>query len=46
MGTAVNAVITARIYGLNLHLTMAAFIATTLLFLILIYPALFFLLPH
>ena len=44
--TAVNAVITARIYGLNLHLTMAAFIATTLLFLILIYPALFFLLPH
>ena len=44
--TAVNAVITARIYGLNLHLTMAAFISTTLLFLILIYPALFFLLPH
>lgn len=44
--TAVNAVITARIYQLNLHLTMAAFISTTLLFLILIYPALFFLLPH
>ncbi len=44
--TAVNAVITARIYQLNLHLTMAAFISTTLLFLIFIYPALFFLLPH
>lgn len=44
--TAVNAVITARIYQLNLHLTMAAFILTTLLFLVIIYPALFFLLPH
>lgn len=44
--TAVNAVITARIYQLNLHLTMAAFILTTLLFLVVIYPALFFLLPH
>lgn len=44
--TAVNAVITARIYRLNLHLTMAAFILTTLLFLIVIYPLLFILLPH
>lgn len=44
--TAVNAVITARLYQLNLHLTMAAFILTTLLFLIIIYPLLFLLLPH
>ncbi|MBP2655286.1 MAG: hypothetical protein H6Q73_2855 [Firmicutes bacterium] len=39
--TAVNAVITARIYNLNIHIPVAAFIFTTLLFLLLIYPALF-----
>ncbi|MEG6584340.1 AEC family transporter [Dendrosporobacter sp. 1207_IL3150] len=40
--TAVNAVITSRIYGLNLHISVAAFILTTLIFLMVIYPILFF----
>lgn len=39
--TAVNAVITARIYKLNIHITVAAFILTTLVFLLVVYPALF-----
>jgi hypothetical protein len=37
----VNAVITARIYNLNIHIAVAAFILTTLVFLLLVYPALF-----
>jgi predicted permease len=42
MPTAVNAVITSRIYGLNIHLAVAAFIVTTLVFLVGVYPVLFF----
>ena len=41
MPTAVNAVITSRIYNLNVDLNVAAFIVTTLLFLFIIYPLLF-----
>lgn len=40
--TAINAVLTARIYKLNVDLTIAAFLLTTALFLLLIYPCLFF----
>lgn len=40
---AVNAVVTARIYHLNVNLGVAAFIVTTLLFLLVEYPILFFL---
>lgn len=40
--TAVNAVITARIYHLNVHITVAAFILTTLIYLFAVYPAIFF----
>ncbi len=39
--TAVNAVITSRIYNLNIHIAVAAFILTTILFLVIVYPALF-----
>lgn len=39
--TAVNAVITARIYHLNIHIAVAAFIFTTIIFLLFVYPALF-----
>ncbi|MBP2651170.1 MAG: hypothetical protein H6Q74_1995 [Firmicutes bacterium] len=46
MPTAVNAVITARIYNLNLHIPVAAFILTTLVFLLVIYPALFMFLAY
>jgi len=42
--TAINAVVTARLYNLAIDLTVAAFIVTTLLFLVLVYPALFLLL--
>ena len=41
MPSAINAVVTARIYHLNVDLDVAAFIVTTLLFLFLIYPLLF-----
>lgn len=41
MPTAVNAVITARIYSLNIHLAVAAFIVSTLVFLVSVYPVLF-----
>ena len=41
MPTAVNAVITSRIYNLNIHISVAAFIVTTILFLLVVYPALF-----
>lgn len=41
MPTAVNAVITSRIYHLNIHISVAAFIVTTIVFLLIVYPALF-----
>lgn len=41
MPTAVNAVITSRIYNLNIHISVAAFILTTIVFLLIVYPALF-----
>jgi len=41
MPTAVNAVITSRIYNLNIHISVAAFIITTIVFLLIVYPALF-----
>lgn len=41
MPTAVNAVITSRIYHLNIHISVAAFILTTIVFLLVVYPALF-----
>lgn len=44
--TAINAVITVRLHDLNLHLAMAAFVLTTALFLLLVYPSLFFLMLH
>lgn len=40
--TGVNAIITARLYHLNLPLTGAAFVLTTAFFLIIVYPVLFF----
>ena len=42
--TAVNAVITSRIYDLNINIAVAAFIVTTLIFLTIIYPSLFIML--
>jgi len=41
MPTAVNAVVTSRIYRLNIHISVAAFILTTLFFLLIVFPALF-----
>jgi predicted permease len=41
MPTAINAVITSRIYDLNIHISVAAFILTTIVFLLIVYPALF-----
>jgi len=38
MPTAINAVVTARLYGLNIHITAAAFILTTVAFLVAVYP--------
>lgn len=40
--TAVNAVIAMKLFGLNLHLSVAAFVLTTACYLVLIFPALFF----
>ena len=40
--TAINAVITAKIHNLNVHIATASFVVTTVLFLLLIYPMLFF----
>ncbi len=42
--TAINAVVTARLYNLAVDLTVAAFLVTTVLFLLLVYPTLFLLL--
>ena len=39
--TAINAVVTARLYGLNLHIAGAAFVLTTATFLFVVYPLLF-----
>ncbi len=43
---AVNAVIIARLYKLNINICVAAFIVTTALFVFAVYPALFLLLSH
>lgn len=42
--TAINAVVTAKIYKLNMNLAMAAFISTTLVYLVIVYPGLLFIL--
>lgn len=39
--TGINAVVTARLYDLNLHVSGAAFILTTSIFLVIVYPLLF-----
>jgi predicted permease len=39
--TGINAIVTARLYGLNLHVSGAAFVVTTAVFLVLVYPILF-----
>ncbi|HEY3423843.1 MAG TPA: AEC family transporter [Negativicutes bacterium] len=39
--TAINAVMISRIYSLNIHIAVAAFILTTIVFLLVVYPALF-----
>ena len=43
--TAINAVLTARLYKLNVDLTVASFLVTTVLYLLIFYP-LFFLYVH
>jgi hypothetical protein len=40
--TAINAVITARLFKLNVDLTIAAFILTTVIYLLIVFPLLFF----
>ncbi len=40
--TGINAIVTSRLYGLNLHVSGAAFVVTTAVFLVLVYPILFF----
>ncbi len=40
--TAINAVITAKLYKLNINLPVASFVSTTALFLLVIFPILFF----
>lgn len=40
--TAINAVITARLFNLDVDLSVAAFIMTTAVFLVLVFPVLFF----
>jgi predicted permease len=40
--TGINAIVTARLYDLNLHVSGAAFVLTTAVFLLLVYPILFF----
>ena len=39
--TAINAVLTARLYKLNVNLTVASFLVTTILYLLLFYPLFF-----
>ncbi|VBB07200.1 Hypothetical protein LUCI_2444 [Lucifera butyrica] len=38
--TAINAVVTAKIHKLNVNLAMAAFISTTIIYLVIVYPSL------
>lgn len=40
--TAINAVLTAKIYKLNVNLPVASFVSTTALFLVVIFPVVFF----
>ena len=40
--TAINAVLTSRLYKLNVDLAVASFLTTTIIFLFLIFPAIFF----
>ena len=42
--TAINAVIAARIYRLNVNMTISSFILTTTVFLLVLFPAMFFIL--
>ncbi len=42
--TAINAVITSRLYHLNVNLALASFMMTTLIFMVLIFPLIFFVL--
>lgn len=42
--TAINAVITSKLYKLNVNLAVASFIMTTAIFLLIIFPVLFFIL--
>lgn len=44
--TAINAVITAKLYRLNVNLAIASFIMTTAIFLLVLFPALFFILKY
>lgn len=46
MPTAINAVITAKIHNLNVHIATASFVATTVLFLLVVYPSLLFFLTN
>ena len=44
--TAINAVLTARLYKLNVDLTVASFLVTTVLYLLLFYPLFFLYVTH
>lgn len=43
---AINALVTIRLYGLNVDLSMAPFISTTLIYLLLLYPLFYFLVTN
>lgn len=44
--TAINAVLTARLYKLNVDLTVASFLVTTVIYLVLFYPLFFLYVTH
>ena len=44
--TAINAVLTARLYKLNVDLTVASFLVTTVIYLLLFYPLFFLYMTH
>ena len=44
--TAINAVLTARLYKLNVDLTVASFLVTTIIYLLLFYPLFFLYVTH
>lgn len=46
MPTAINAVVTARLYRLNIDLDVASFLITTLIFIFAVYPVMFILLTR